>query len=112
MKITLNKLRKLIFEIVLAEKKKRKKKVDYKEAYRKYHSSDKAKKERAQRNRIGRKLEKSGVKIPKGYEIDHIKPINDGGDNDLDNIRIIPRKKNRSRGQKTTTEKRKKNGTY
>lgn len=87
-------------------------KIDYKKAYKKYHSSKKAKKARAQRNRIGRKIKKAGIKIPDGHEIDHITPIEDGGDNDLSNIRIIPRKKNRSRGQKITTKKRKKNGTY
>ena len=116
MKIDREDLRCLILEIVLQEKKKRKrrrkKKVDYKEAYRKYHSSKKAKRERAQRNRIGRQLKKAGVKVPAGYEIDHIQPINSGGSNDLDNIRIISRKKNRSRGQKITTRKRKKNKSY
>tara|TARA_Y100000992_G_scaffold299732_1_gene266993 strand:+ start:513 stop:863 length:351 start_codon:yes stop_codon:yes gene_type:complete len=116
MKLTRQKLRELIIE-VLEERKKRKKrrskkKIDYKEAYRKYHASKKAKRQRAQRNRIGRQLKKAGVKVPKGYEIDHIKPINSGGSNDLDNIRIIPRKKNRSEGQKITTRKRKKNRTY
>ena len=112
MKITRQKLRGLILEIVLQEKKKRKKKVDYKKAYKKYHSSTKAKKERAQRNRIGRKLKKNGVKIPKGYEIDHITPISKGGGNDIDNIRIIPRSKNRSLGQKITTQNRKKKRSY
>ena len=93
-------------------KKRKKKKVDYKKAYKKYHSSTKAKKERAQRNRIGRLLKKNGVKIPKGHEIDHITPISKGGGNDISNIRIIPRSKNRSLGQKITTRKRKKNRTY
>ena len=115
MKLTRQKLRSLILEIVLQEKKKRKKrkkKVDYKKAYKKYHSSKKAKRERAQRNAAGRKLKKLGVKIPDGYEIDHKNPINSGGSNDLSNLRIIPRGKNRSLGQKITTRKRKKNGSY
>jgi 5-methylcytosine-specific restriction endonuclease McrA len=86
--------------------------IDYKKAYKKYHSSKKAKKARAQRNRIGRLIKKFGIEIPDGYEIDHITPIDLGGSNDINNIRIIPRKKNRSRGQKITTRKRKKNGTY
>lgn len=112
MKISRQQIKILILEIVLQEKKKRKKKVDYKKAYKKYHSSTKAKKQRAQRNRIGRMLKKSGVKIPKGHEIDHITPISKGGGNDISNIRIIPRSKNRALGQKITTRKRKKNGTY
>ena len=112
MKISRQKLRGLILEIVLQEKRKRKKKIDYKKAYKKYHSSKKAKKQRAQRNRIGRMLKKGGVKIPKGYEIDHIKPISKGGGNNINNIRIIPRSKNRALGQKITTRKRKKNGSY
>ena len=113
MKLTRQKLRGLILEIVLQEKKKRKKKkIDYKKAYKKYHSSKKAKKERAQRNRIGRKLKKNGVKIPKGFEIDHINPISKGGGNEIDNIRIIPRAKNRALGQKITTRKRKAKGSY
>jgi 5-methylcytosine-specific restriction endonuclease McrA len=101
----------------LVSERKYKKKVDYKKAYKKYHSSKKAKLERAQRNKIGRQLKKKGIKIPKNYEIDHIKPISSGGGNDIDNIRIIPRSENRKLGQKITTRKRnakkkKKSGKY
>ena len=112
MKLTRQKLRSLILEIFLQEKKKRKKKIDYKKAYKKYHSSTKAKKERAQRNAAGRKLKKLGIKIPAGYEIDHKKAITNGGSNDMSNLRIIPRSKNRNLGQKLTTAKRKRNGSY
>jgi putative alpha-1,2-mannosidase len=89
-----------------------KKKVDYKKAYKKYHSSKKAKKERAQRNAAGRKLKKAGVKIPDGYEIDHKKAISDGGSNDDSNLEVISRLKNRRKGQKITTKKRKNSGSY
>ena len=113
MKLTRQKVRGLILEIFLQEKRKRKKKkIDYKKAYKKYHSSKKAKKQRAQRNRMGRLLKKHGINVPKGYEIDHITPISQGGTNDINNIRIIPRSKNRALGQKITTRKRKKNGSY
>ena len=113
MKLTRQKLRSLILEIVLQEKRKRKKKkVDYKKAYKKYHSSKKAKRERAQRNAAGRKLKKLGVKIPPGYEIDHKNAITNGGSNDMSNLRIIPQGKNRALGQKITTQKRKRNGSY
>ena len=87
-------------------------KVDYKKAYKKYHSSKKAKKQRAQRNRIGRLLKKLGIEIPPGHEIDHIIPISQGGTNDPDNIRFVPVGYNRKLGQKITTIKRKNNGTY
>ena len=116
MKISRQKLKSLIIEIVLQEKKRRKKrkkkKVDYKKAYKKYHSSKKAKRERAQRNAAGRKLKKLGVKIPPGYEIDHKKAIAYGGSNDFENLRIIPRGVNRKLGQKITTRKRKNKGNY
>ena len=72
MKLSNYKLRKIILEsiseaLALVEKKS-KKKIDYKKAYKKYHSSKKAKKERALRNRMGRKLKKAGVKIPKNHD--------------------------------------------
>ena len=116
MKLSRQNLRHLILEIILQEKKKskkrKKKKVDYKKAYKKYHSSKKAKRERAQRNAAGRKLKEMGIEIPNGYEIDHKKAISDGGSNDMSNLRIIPRSKNRALGQKITTRKRKKKGNY
>tara|TARA_B100000886_G_C20116882_1_gene364177 strand:+ start:115 stop:456 length:342 start_codon:yes stop_codon:yes gene_type:complete len=113
MNLTREQLQKLILEFVLQEgRKRKKKKIDYKKAYKKYHSSKKAKRERAQRNRIGRMLKKQGIKVPKGHEIDHIIPISKGGGNNINNIRIIPRSKNRALGQKITTRNRKKNGTY
>ena len=115
MKITRKQLKKLIRESILCERrkrKKRKKKIDYKKAYKKYHSSKKAKKQRAQRNQIGRLLKKLDIEIPDGFEIDHITPISQGGTNDIGNIRLVPRGYNRKLGQKITTWKRKKNGSY
>ena len=53
-----------------------------------------------------------GIEIPDGYEIDHKKAISSGGSNDMSNLRIIPRSKNRALGQKITTRKRKKKGNY
>ena len=93
----------------LVSERKYKKKVDYKKAYKKYHSSKKAKKERAMRNAAGRLLQKLGMK-KKGdkKEIDHIVPISQGGTNKLSNLRVIERDKNRKGGQKITTYKRNK----
>jgi len=100
-------------ELIQEKRKSKKKKVDYKKSYKKYHSSKKAKRERAQRNAAGRKIKNElGIEIPKGYEIDHKTAIAHGGSNDLSNLRIIPRSKNRALGQKITTRKRKKNGSY
>lgn len=108
MKISKNQLKALIFEVLMQEAKK----VDYKKAYKKYHSSTKAKKERAQRNAARRKIEKAGIDIPDGYEVDHKNAISNGGSNDMSNLRLIPREENRALGQKVTTRKRKKNGSY
>tara|TARA_A100001011_G_scaffold391170_1_gene476065 strand:- start:1327 stop:1701 length:375 start_codon:yes stop_codon:yes gene_type:complete len=119
MKITQKQLRRLIHAVVRRESKRiheKAKPVDYKKAYKKYHSSPKAKKQRAKRNKIGRLLKKllkdRGMEIPAGYEIDHIVPLDAGGTNDLSNIRLVPRGYNRRRGQEITTKKRKRNGTY
>ena len=87
MKLTRKQLKQLIVEVLYQEAKK---KVDYKKAYKKYHSSKKAKKERAQRNAAGRKLKNAGIDIPDGYEIDHKNPISNGGSNDISNLRIVP----------------------
>ena len=67
---------------------------------------------RTQQNSTRRELEELGIEVPDGYEIDHIAPINQGGTNDHDNIRFLPLGYNRKLGQKITTRKRKKNGTY
>lgn len=92
------------------KKRKSKKKVDYKKAYKKYHSSKKAKKERAQRNAAGRLIkDQLGIKVPKGYEIDHKTPISKGGSNNIKNLRIIKRKANRQGGQELTSNIRRKN---
>ena len=111
MKVSKRALKKIIREqlVMLIEKAKP---VDYKDAYKRYHSSPKAKKQRAMRNRIGREITKMGIEVPNGYEIDHIIPLDMGGTNDFDNIRFVPRGYNRRRGQKITTRKRKQNGTY
>jgi hypothetical protein len=93
------------------KKSKKKKKVDYKKAYKKYHSSKKAKTERAMRNAAGRIMKKLGKKKA-GYEVDHIVPISKGGTNDQDNLRMIPKSINRKLGQGITTSIRKEKDVY
>lgn len=69
---------------------------DYKSDYRKFQSSDKAKKDRAARNRNRDKLEEEG-KVRKGdkKDIDH----KDGNprNNKRSNLRVISRSKNRAK---------------
>lgn len=69
---------------------------DYKSDYRKFQSSDKAKKDRAARNRNRNKLEEEGkVRKGDGKDIDH----KDGNprNNKKSNLRVISRSKNRAK---------------
>ena len=67
------------------------------EYYRKYHSSDKAKKDRAARNKARRAAERRGD-VHKGddKEVHHVKALANGGSRALSNTRVTTRKKNRS----------------
>lgn len=65
--------------------------------YRKYHGTEKAKKQRAMRNAARRDAEKEGrVHKGDGKEVDHRKPLSRGGSNADSNLRVISRKQNRS----------------
>jgi 5-methylcytosine-specific restriction endonuclease McrA len=75
--------------------KKKKKKRDYKKEYKRDHSSTKAKKDRAARNKANRKL-----KPGKGKEVDHIIPLSMGGGNLPSNWRVVTRKTNRKKAKK------------
>lgn len=86
------------------------KKSSYKKVYKKYHSSDKAKKERNMRNQARRRAIRAGkVRKGDGKEIDHKRPISKGGSNKPKNLRVVSRKTNRQGGAKITNG-RKKNG--
>ena len=68
-------------------------KADYKRYYKKYHSSDKAKKDRAARNKARRD---HGLKKGDGKEVDHIKPLSKGGSRtSKKNQRVVSRHTNR-----------------
>jgi 5-methylcytosine-specific restriction endonuclease McrA len=70
--------------------------------YRKYHASTKMKKERAQRNRNRRVMERSGrVKKGDGKEVDHKRPMSKGGGNGRGNLRVVSRSVNRKKHNKT-----------
>ena len=62
---------------------------DYKAEYEAHHSSPKAKKERAARNKA---CSDKGVK---GKDVDHKKPLRKGGGNGTGNLRLRSVKSNR-----------------
>jgi len=102
-----NDLFSLFVEGIISESKK--KKIDYKDAYKRWHSSKKAKRARAQRNKIRRQYERAGkVKKGDGKEIDHIVPKSKGGSDTPSNLRVVPRSVNRKKGSKMP--KRRKSG--
>lgn len=65
--------------------------------YDKYQGTPEAVKERGQRVKARRELEKEG-KVHKGdgQEVDHRHPLSTGGSNDRSNLRVVSRKVNRS----------------
>jgi hypothetical protein len=77
---------------------------DYKAEYAAHHSSPKAKKERAARNKA------NADKGVKGKDVDHKKPLRSGGSTDSSNTRVRSVSANRSdNGHKPgETQKRKK----
>lgn len=73
-------------------------KEDYKRYYKKYHSSEKAKKDRAARNKARRD---HGLKKGDGKEVDHIKPLSKGGSRTAkSNQRVVSRTTNRKKKDK------------
>jgi len=75
---------------------------DYKALYKRFHSSTKAKKQRAMRNTARRRMEKAGlVKKGDGMHVDHIKPLSKGGTNGRKNLRVVKAKTNLSKGNRT-----------
>jgi len=90
-------------------RKRKRTKAENRKAYKKYHASPKAKKERNMRNQARRRAVKAGkVKKGDGKEIDHKRPISKGGTNNPKNLRVVSRKANRRRGAKITNTKRRK----
>lgn len=79
---------------ILATKKKR----DYKKEYREYHSKPEQRKKRAMRNKARRIM---GLKVGDKREVDHKKPLSKGGSNSKKNLRVVSRTTNRKKGNKT-----------
>ncbi len=70
---------------------------NYADEYKKYHSSEEQKKNRALRNTARRQAESSG-KVTKGdgKDIDHKKPLSKGGSNAKGNRQVLSASSNRS----------------
>lgn len=74
---------------------------DYKKEYREYHGRPEQIAERSNRNKARRKMAKVvGKAALAGKDVDHIKPIAQGGSNDIRNLRIQSVKANRSRNKR------------
>ena len=72
---------------------------NYKREYANYHSSEEQKKNRAARNLWNRRMR---GKVPAGKEIDHKRPLMNGGSNSRSNIRY--RDISRNRADKSSTK--------
>ena len=80
---------------------------DYKKEYEKYAGSEKAKKDRAQRNKARRMMIKAGkAKKGDGLDVGHIKALSKGGLSKIYNLQMQSKSENRS-FSKTRTSKMK-----
>jgi len=59
-----------------------------------YNATSEMKKKRAMNNAARATLEKEG-KVRKGQDVDHIKPLREGGSNKRSNLRAISKSRNR-----------------
>ena len=70
---------------------------DYKHEYNSYHAKPEQKKNRAMRNAARRELQAEGrVSKGDGKDIDHKKPLRNGGSNAGSNLRVTSKSKNRA----------------
>ena len=70
---------------------------DYKDEYKKYHSSPEQKKNRAKRNAARASMvKKHGKEALRGKDVDHKKPLSKGGSNGTSNLRVVSKSTNRS----------------
>lgn len=81
---------------------------DYKKEYNDYHAKPEQKKNRAKRNNARRRLEREGrVHKGDGKDVDHKKPLHNGGGNSKNNLRVKSKGANRKDGAKIREGKRK-----
>ena len=70
---------------------------DYRAEYDRYQGTEEQKKNRAARNAARRDAEKKGlVRKGDGKDIDHKRPLSQGGTNHKSNLRAVPASQNRS----------------
>lgn len=82
---------------------------NYKQEYDNYHSTSKAKKDRAARNKARRTALKEGrVKKGDGKDIDHKKPLRSGGSNSKGNLQVTTKSANRRKNGHSKGETQKK----
>lgn len=70
---------------------------DYKREYGKFHSTAAARKARSMRVMARRKKK---LKVGDPREVDHKTPLSKGGGNGGDNLRVVSRKTNRTKGKR------------
>lgn len=71
---------------------------NYKKEYENFHKKAEQKKNRAKRNKARKD---AGLKVGDKREVDHKKPLSKGGGNGKKNIRVVSKKTNRKKGNKT-----------
>jgi len=70
---------------------------NYRQEYDRYQGTPEQIKKRSARNAARRKMEQKGlVRKGDGKDVDHVQALAKGGDNDTDNLRVLPKSKNRS----------------
>jgi 5-methylcytosine-specific restriction endonuclease McrA len=70
---------------------------DYKHEYDSYHAKPEQKKKRAMRNAARRDFEATGrVSKGDGKDVDHKKPLRNGGTNSASNLRVTTQSNNRA----------------
>jgi hypothetical protein len=74
---------------------------DYKKEYADYHGKPEQRKNRSTRNQARRKME---LEAGDEREVDHSKPISQGGTNHKNNLKVVTREQNRSKGAKYEVE--------
>ena len=77
--------------------KKPKKKRNYKREYALYHSKRSAK---DARNNANKSRRRKGLKPGDPREVDHIVPQSKGGSNKPGNVRVVTKRRNRTRGNR------------
>ena len=75
---------------------------DYAKEYREYHGKPEQVRNRSSRNKARRLMIKEGrVRKGDGREVDHKHPLSKGGSNRRSNLKILSRRANRTKGNKT-----------